>query len=325
MKYAVALPQSARVGSTAAIHDAAQAAEELGFWAVSMHDHIVFDGGWLLCGAEEDDGQSDRRTVFEHLTTFAYVAGITSRIRLLSSVLLLPVRATIVTAKQIATLDQLSGGRVVLGVGVGLSGTDRDPRHVALLSRNASVELAALKVPITRRGQLADEQLAAFQQIWTQDVASYHGKHVNFDDVQIFPKPAQPGGPPIYIGGASPAALRRVAEGGYTWLPGHCTPEEIAGGLDALAQLNGNHGQECALDLFFSMTTTKARPTALEKSFGDQLPLRNLVGTPDYVTERIRLYRDAGATTLELKPVYRNVDEYIQLLETFMKEVAPAV
>jgi probable F420-dependent oxidoreductase len=290
-----------------------------------MHDHIVFDGGWLLCGAEEDDGQGDRRNVFEQLTTFSYVAGVTSRVRLMTSILLLPVRETILTAKQIATLDQLSGGRVDLGVGVGLSGTDRDPQEVELLSRNATVELAALRVPVSRRGQLADEQLAAFGQIWTQDVASYHGELVDFTDVEVFPKPVQAGGPPIFIGGTSPAALRRAARGGHTWLPGHATPEEVKGGLDALAQLNGDRVQECALDLFFSMSTTTASPGALKRAFGDQLSVRNLVGTPDEIAERCRRYRDAGVGTLEMKPVYRDVGEYIRMLETFMSEVAPAV
>jgi probable F420-dependent oxidoreductase len=331
VKYAVALPQSSRVGDTAAIRDAAQAADELGFWAVSMHDHIVFDGNWLLCGAEDDEGKSDLRTVFEQLTTFAYVAGITSRVRLMTSALLLPVRETIVTAKQIATLDQLSGGRVVLGIGVGLSGTDRDPPHVELLSRNAAVELAALRVPVSHRGRLADEQLAAFERIWTQDSASYHGELVSFTGVEIFPKPVQPGGPPILVGGSSPAALRRVARGGYTWLPGHVTPEEVAEGLSALARLDAAQeddlGQECAVDLFFNMNRTPgaANQGPLKKAFGDQLTVRNLVGTPDEIAGRCRRYRDAGVTVLEMKPVYRNVGEYIQMLETFMSEVAPAV
>jgi probable F420-dependent oxidoreductase len=334
VKYAVALPQSSRVGDTAAIRDAAQAADELGFWAVSMHDHIIFDGNWRLCGAGDDDGDSDRRTVFEQLTTFAYVAGITSRVRLMTSVLLLPVRETILTAKQIATLDQLSGGRVVLGIGVGLSGTNHDPQGLELLSRNAAVELAALRVPVSRRGRLADEQLAAFERIWTQDSASYDGKLVSFAGIEIFPKPMQPGGPPIFVGGNSPTALRRVVRGGYSWLPNHATPEEVAGGLATLAQLNAAQGgdlsQECALDLFFRMDHTAAAARAachgtLEKAFGDHLSVRNLVGTPDEIAERCRRYRDAGVTMIEMKPVYRNVGEFIQMLEMFMSKVAPAV
>ncbi|MFF4484239.1 TIGR03619 family F420-dependent LLM class oxidoreductase [Streptomyces sp. NPDC001520] len=329
MKFAVALPQSNRVGDTAAIRDVAQAAEELGFWAVSMQDHIVFDGVWLGCGAEDDEGRNDRRTVFEQLTTFGYVAGITSTIRLLTSVMLLPVRETILAAKQIATLDQLSGGRMLLGIGVGLSGTDRDPQVLKTLSRNATVEMAALGVDVTKRGRLADEQLAALRRIWTDDSASYDGKLVRFKEIEVFPKPAQAGGPPILIAGNSPAALRRTPRGGYWWLPNHATPDEVAGGLAALAE-SGHRPPECVLDLFWRMDNTTAAARAacrgtLENAFGDHLPVRNLVGTPDEIAARCREYRDAGVSMIEMKPVFRSVKELIEMMETLMTEVAPTV
>ncbi|MCQ8193880.1 TIGR03619 family F420-dependent LLM class oxidoreductase [Streptomyces rugosispiralis] len=329
MKFSVALPQSNRVGDTAAIRDVAQAAEELGFWAVSMHDHIVFDGMWLGCGAEDDEGRSDRRTVFEQLTTFGYVAGTTSTIRLMTSVMLLPARETILAAKQVATLDQLSGGRMVVGVGVGLSGTDRDPQVLETLSRNAAVEMAALGVDVTSRGRLADEQLAALRRIWTDDTASYDGELIRFNGIDVFPKPAQAGGPPILIAGNTPAALRRTARGGYSWLPNHATPAEVVGGLASLAEL-GYRPPECVLNVFWRMDDTAAAARAacrgtLEDSFGDHLPVRNLVGTPDEIAARCQEYRDAGASVIDVKPVFRSVKELIGMLETFMTEVAPTV
>ena len=180
MKFSVALPQSNRVATPTAIRDVAQAAEELGFWGVAMHDHLIFDGTWSACGSDHDDGDQDPRTIYEPLTTYAHVAGLTERVRLLFSILLLPAREPILAAKQIATLDQLSGGRVALGVGVGLAGNDTDPRPLALLSENARHEWEALGVPVHQRGKLADEHLAAMRALWTEDAATVQGRFVDF-------------------------------------------------------------------------------------------------------------------------------------------------
>ena len=119
MKFAVLLPQTNQVASADAIGRAAVLAEDLGFHAISVHDHLQFNGWWVASGSRLPVPGGDDRTLFEAMTTLAFVAARTSRVRLLTSILLLPVREPVLLAKQIATVDVLSGGRFICGVGVG--------------------------------------------------------------------------------------------------------------------------------------------------------------------------------------------------------------
>lgn len=333
MKFTIALPQSNRVSSPTAIRDVAQAADELGFWALSMHDHLTFDGQWIGCGSATDDGTSDVRSVYEPLTTYAHVAALTHRVRLLLSIMLVPAREPLMTAKQLATLDQLSGGRVSLGVGVGLAGTETQPPFVRLLAANAAQEWAALGVPVHRRGRLSDERLAAMQALWSDDPGSYAGEFVSFTDVAMYPKPAQPGGIPILVAGSSPAALARAARGGHSWLPNHAKAEEIAAGISQLRQLHEQRGTtfsgEVVLNLFMRLDDAPgaaelALPQVLRDSLGAEVAERNLLGSPDDLIARTEVYRAAGVTALDLKPVYHSVDELLAMMQRFADEVMPA-
>jgi probable F420-dependent oxidoreductase len=139
-------------------------------------------------------------------------ATVTSRLVLGTGIALLPQRDVIHTAKQVASLDLVSRGRMAFGVGVGWNREEM---------RNHGTDP-------TTRGALIDEQLAALKQIWTTEQAEYHGKHVDFDPIFAWPKPVQQPHPPIYLGGESPAALRRLATHGDAWLPrDHTPPEQI--------------------------------------------------------------------------------------------------
>jgi probable F420-dependent oxidoreductase len=139
-------------------------------------------------------------------------AAVTSRLVVGTGIVLLPQRDVIHTAKQVASLDLVSNGRVAFGVGIGWNREEM---------RNHGVD------PTTRGAQI-DEQLAALKAIWTRDEAEFHGTHVDFDPIFAWPKPVQQPHPPIYLGGESPAALRRLVEFGDAWLPrAHTPPEEI--------------------------------------------------------------------------------------------------
>lgn len=333
MKFTIALPQSNRVSTPSAIRDVAQAADELGFWALSMHDHLLFDGRWISCGSDDDSGTEDVRNVYEPLTTFAHVSAITQRIRMLFSIMLIPIREPLMTANQIATLDQLSGGRVLLGIGVGAAGNDTDPAFIEVLSKNAAREWNALKVPVHKRGKLTDERLAAMRALWTQDSASFAGQLVEFSDVEMYPKPAQVGGPPILVAGNSPAALERTARGGFTWLPNHARAEEIEAGIGFLKQLHDKHGTdfsgEVVVDLFMRLDDSaevaeQSFPKALKDMLGPELPHRNLLGNVDEMARRIHAYAASGATAMDLKPIYHSVDELLDMMARFAAEVMPA-
>jgi probable F420-dependent oxidoreductase len=137
---------------------------------------------------------------------------VTSRLVLGTGIALLPQRDVIHTANQVASLDVVSDGRAVFGVGVGWNREEM---------RNHGTDPAT-------RGVLMDEQLAALTQIWTAEQAEYHGEHVDFDPIFLWPKPVQKPHPPIYIGGESPAAVRRLVTYGDGWLPrGRTPPAEI--------------------------------------------------------------------------------------------------
>lgn len=332
LRFCVRLPTSNRVAAPDAIVGVARAAEELGFWAVSVHDHVVFNGAWVACGAPDTTSAGDDRDMYEALTTLAYVAGATSRIRLMTGILLLPIREVVLAAKQIATIDALSGGRMVLGVGIGAAsrrGDAAQPMKLGAHAVNAEKENATFRVG-PGRGRLANEQLAAMRAIWTEDAPSADGEFVSFDEIEVFPKPAQPGGPPILVGGNSEAAMRRVAALGDGWLPTAMSPAEYAAASARLEELAGSRTRPLrALNIFTAVGGSDAEARELaaatlgERFDPEHLSERNLVGTLSTLSDRIAEYEQAGVELLEFKPVYRSADELIELLRSLAAEVLP--
>ena len=141
---------------------------------------------------------------FDAIATLAFIAGCTQRIKLLTSVIVVPHRPAVLTAKLLLTADVLSGGRVVAGVGAGWM----------------REEFAALGTPpFDERGAVTDEYLEAWKRLWTQDRPALDGKYANFRDVVFMPKPVSQPHPPIWVGGESPAALRRTVQFGDAWYP----------------------------------------------------------------------------------------------------------
>ena len=204
-------------------------AEELGYDFVSLSDHIVIprqirsdypynrDGIYRsgLFGA----GQAE---YLEQLTTAAFVAARTSRIELLTSVMVVPYRAPLHAAKVISTIDVLSGGRMILGVGAGWM----------------REEFEALGAPaFERRGAVTEEYLRTFVELWTADSPEMRGKWVQFSDITFEPKPARKPHPPIWMGGESDAALRRaarLADGWYPFAQPKAARDRVAQGTERL-------------------------------------------------------------------------------------------
>jgi len=189
-----------------------RALEERGFDSlfIAEHSHIPVsrESPW------PEGGELPRRyyRTLDPFVALTAVAAVTTRLVLGTGIALLPQRDVIHTAKQVASLDLVSDGRFAFGVGVGWNREEM---------RNHGTDP-------TTRGALIDEQLAALKQIWTSEQAEYHGEHVDFDPIYLWPKPVQQPHPPIYLGGESPAALRRLATYGDAWLPrAHTAPEEI--------------------------------------------------------------------------------------------------
>ena len=169
-------------------------AESLGYHLVMISDHVAIT----------PDVQARYPAPFyDPFATLAWIAGLTQRVELGTTVIILPYRHPLQTARMVANIDRLSGGRFILGVGVGW----------------ARQEFAALGVPFNRRGAMTDDYLAAIKAAWTQDVATYSGPFVSFADVGTSPRPLRSPHPPIWVGGASDAALRRAVVHGDGWHP----------------------------------------------------------------------------------------------------------
>ena len=192
----------------------ARQAEALGFDHVTANDHIVVPnriasrypytatGEWPGARAGE---------CLEQVTVLGFLAAATSRIRLVTSVMVVPQRPAVLAAKALATVDVLSNGRLTVGIGVGWM--DEEFHAVGA-------------PPFGKRGVVTDEFLAAFHELWTSAAPRFAGAHVAFDDIRFEPKPVQKPQPPIWVGGESDAALRRVARLGDGWYPVGSNPQE---------------------------------------------------------------------------------------------------
>ena len=156
----------------------------------------------------------------EGVTAIAFLAGATHHIRVYNSVLVLPYRDPVLVAKQLATLDLMSGGRAILGVGIG----------------HLEKEFEVLGVSRADRAAIADEYLLAIDALWSQDVPSFDGRFASFDGIVFEPKPRRV---PVWIGGTSPAAIARAARSGDGWVPWKVTTDELPALLEELRRQPG--------------------------------------------------------------------------------------
>jgi probable F420-dependent oxidoreductase len=207
MQYGIHTYSRGATADPADLTSLARACERFGFNYFGINDHVVIsdhidstypyteDGSWA--GASDTD-------CLDVLSMLAFLAGTTERIRLLTSVMVIPHRPAVLTAKILATIDVLSRGRLCVGVGVGWM-------------REEIEALAAQSYQ--RRGAVSDEYIEAWRCLWTEKVAAYEGEFVSFKGVMCDPKPVQKPGPPLWIGGEGPAARRRVARHGDGWYP----------------------------------------------------------------------------------------------------------
>ncbi|MFN8518569.1 MAG: TIGR03619 family F420-dependent LLM class oxidoreductase [Chloroflexota bacterium] len=339
VRYGVMLPQSGRLASAQAVVDVAQAAEALGFDVVAVRDHIIFDGAYISVGMRgEPAGVGDDRTMLEALETLTWAAARTERIGLGTSVLILPNRHPLQLAKQIATLDAMSGGRVILGLGIGPNRKETTDDTTLLGSHRGSLsreyDSFGAHGP---RGPRMDEYLAAMRLLWTEDAPSFDGQYVHFEQAMMFPKPVQRPHPPLIVGGRSAAALERAARWDAGWMPSQVTTQEIAQGAQRLRELRAAAGRvgpmptvginvHSVLAASVADAHRLAGPT-LGDHFADETAYRDrtLSGDPGAIAARIAAYRDAGADYIELKPVVPSVAALIEHLRTFRETVLPAV
>jgi probable F420-dependent oxidoreductase len=298
--------------------------ERLGFDSVWGNDHMTTQ-------RYVQKEFADPPSFFEPLMTFAYCASRTSTLRFATGIIVLPMRSMPVLAKQVATLDQLSGGRVILGVGTGAYREE----YEALFPDARDV----------RRGTIVDEGMQALRLLFTERRATFRGRAVHFEEVECFPKPAQD--PlPIYAGGNHPEVRRRAGQYAEGWMPAVLSPEEIERGVADVhraAAAAGRDGSRIDIAPQFAVSIGRTREEAVRRFHASQLfkhleslkrstlrdqtggfEQRNLIGSPAEICERIRVYERVGVTTLSgMLFVASTVTEMQEAIELFGREVLP--
>lgn len=329
----IRLPQSWCIASTDAILRVAELAEELGFWGVSVQDHLLANSEVSPCGHLHDED----RAVFESLQTLAFVAGRTQTLRLVTAIVVLSFRNPVLLAKELATLDVLSGGRLVVGVGIGASPkVDSDQRQTLVAHRDiASREFEILGVA-GHRGRLADEYIDAVRMLWEEDAPSYHGDFVSFDSVDLYPKPLQQPHPPLWVGGRSLAAQRRVAAHADGWFPSQETVDGYAHGHEKILELASESGRPAptgwGVNVFMSVgidddTARDTMRSGLGHRFtgDDALFASTIAGSPETVARRMREYVAAGVRVFDLKLLPLTLEENVRQMHVLANEVLPLI
>ncbi len=302
MKFGVSLIMRGKDATPEAFFALAQQAEQLGYDSLWCSDHIFFPKLTETKHPHSADGQLPvawRERYWECFTVMNQVAARTQRIKIGSSVLILPMHHPVETAKQIASLDHFSKGRFIFGVGVGW----------------LKEEFEALNWPFAERGARTDEGLEICRKLWTEERADHKGRFYTFDQALCFPKPLQKPYPPIWIGGHSPSALKRVARFGNTWHPFKASHASIAEKLPELKRYLAEAGRKPeSVGLAPKMTIT----------FQDRPPQTGqdpTEGRPQDILDAVRRYRDLGATDLVMDYKPETPETARVMLDRFATEV----
>jgi probable F420-dependent oxidoreductase len=282
----------------------ARRVEELGFESLWTGDHVSFHG-----------------PIYDSLTLLASYASVTSRIRLGSAVYLLALRHPTVAAKITSTLDALSGGRLIFGVGVG----GENPK-----------EFEACGIPHKERGARVTEGIDVVRALWRDTPASFKGRFTSFEGVSLDPKPVQRPGPPIWIGGRSDAALARAGRQGDGWVSYVVQPERYKASLEKIHAAGAAAGRR--LDGFVAahlafVTVGRDYETAertwvarlsqrYAQDFGPLARKYGIIGTPEQCAEAIERFVAGGCNYILMNAICDPADERAQL-EAFAADILP--
>jgi probable F420-dependent oxidoreductase len=308
MDFGLHLPASSAAVTAEDLVRFAQQAEALGFYCLTVADHIVVPKDISVPYPYTIDGKYPGAGYhLETLTTMSFLAGATKRIRFATSVMIAPYRNPILTAKMLSSLDVLSNGRVIVGLGVGWMKEEFNNLQTP---------------PFEDRGKVTDEYIKAFRELWTSDNPSFQGKYCNFANVVFLPKPVQKPTIPIWIGGHSKQAIRRAARLGDGWHPigGVPTiplePEDIAKDMSMLREHAENAGRD-----------PKTIRVALKGSLFDREKQiapgkrRRFIGDAEEIASDIRAYRAVGVDTMIFDVRRPGIAETLERMEWMAKEV----
>jgi probable F420-dependent oxidoreductase len=292
----------------------ARTADTLGYSVVTISDHVVLPTHSSAPYPYDHSGAfpgGAQQPFIEPIPLAAWILSATRRIRVAISVLVVPYRNPVVTAKQLATIDVLSGGRLIVGVGVGWW-----PEEFEALA----------SPPFAERGAVTDEYLRLMKTLWTEDDPRFEGKYYRVGDITLFPKPVQKPHPPIWVGGHTEPALRRTATLGDAWHPiglrgpAGLAPDELAEKVARIRNMARQGGRDPAaikvafrgpIDLWPANTKASAET------------LQPLAGPLDKVVADLRAYQAAGVTTAMFDFPKSDPADMLRLMRRVAREVRP--
>ncbi|HET7037136.1 MAG TPA: TIGR03619 family F420-dependent LLM class oxidoreductase [Thermomicrobiaceae bacterium] len=297
MRFGVSLPTYPAGATIEGFTAVARAAESLGFVSAWATDHVILPA----------DHSGPYGSIFEPLETLAYLAALTSQVRLGISVIVVPQRNGVLLAKELATLDQLARGRLIAGVGVGWS--------------EAEFSMLGAGGIFHERGKLLDETLRLWQHLWTEPETPFRGRYYDLPPVAFGPLPLQPGGPPIWVGGSAEGALRRTVRYGQAWHPVGASVEQVAAGAARLRELAASAGKPAPaiaprLPMFIGQRSSAAPMSAN--------PQRVLEGEPEELIAALRAYQEAGAAEIVCHFGTPPGASVVGQMERFQRAVMPA-
>jgi len=301
MEFGICVPHYGKPVDIERILGVARSAEELGFASVWVTDHLFVPRTMDIIY---------RDNMLEPLALLSHLAAVVPRVRLGTSVIILPYRNPIIVAKMLATIDQLSHGRLIFGAAVGWM----------------EEEFRALKVPFAERGALSDESLRIIRDLWTHGVVHHQGAFYQYEDMQASPRPVQQPAPPIWIGGNSARARRRVAELGDGWHTSSLNAAAMAPGCAHLRELwdkNGRQGQpvlsartelsiEGVSDRVLSYPPRAGRPP--------RMPLGGSVGA---IVDALGAFREVGVAHVVFETSTQSHQSTLATMEAFMQKIQP--
>ena len=308
MEFGFGLPNRGPLSAPDNLIALAQRGEEMGYSIINVSDHVVIPRAIHSRYPYSETGEfSGAGECLEQLTTLSFLASATSTVRLLTSVMVLPHRSPVLAAKMLATIDVLSKGRLTVGCGIGWM----------------REEFQALGAPpYDERGDVGNEYIRAFKELWTSDNPTFEGKYCRFSDVSFLPKPIQKPHPPIWIGGESPPALRRAARLGDAWYPIGNNPrfplqtlEQLSASVSRLHRYAEDAGRDPSeIGLAFSVVRWNDRQ---EETLPDG-KRRMFTGTPERIAEDISSFEQLGVRHLMFGFQADSLEETLEGMERFL-------
>ena len=296
MKFGVCIPHYGIPLEVDNLTKMAVKAEEMGFDSVWVTDHIIVP--------HEVPDRPDiiyRHDMLEPVSLLTHLGAVTKRVKIGTSVIILPYRNPIILAKSIATADVLSKGRVIFGAAIGwMEG-----------------EFKALNAPFANRGVVSDEYLQLLRELWTNPTPTFEGEYFQLSDVTFSPMPIQKP-PPIWVGGRSRRGVRRAVRYGDAWYPSQLPPEQLANGVDHMLQYSDSVGRETLPELSFRGSLNFSSSS----NANNRAPLS---GTTEDIIADVQEYSELGVSHMCMEVVGESYSDRFRAMERFVTEVKPKI